>query len=280
MNLGIIRGEAMSDYHSSGAVGSHALGDFADSPLLFQRKYVTKEAAQPERSDAFAFGSYFHTAVLEGEKAVAERYAVQTEKYDRRTKDGKAAAAAFEAANAGKDVVALADVKLAEKMLAAVRAKKTCVELFAHGAPEVTMRHQVGPFAVQCRCDWFDDRLDEWKRPTIVDVKTVESIGAFEKQFLNYAYYRQAAFYRLVASEVLKLQGPEPRFIFVVVEKSEPFDVAIYQPDEIALETGRTECVALLKRLKACYLSGEWSGQPDSIQPLELPAWKTIKGEN
>lgn len=278
MNLGMIHGESFDAYRASGAVGSHALGDFAVSPLLYQRKHLLGATAPEEKSAAFAFGTLFHAAILEGPAAVESRFVMRPEGLDRRTKDGRAAFAALEAT--GKHVVGADDLALVEKMRDAVMAKQTARELLAHGKPEVTFRTQLEGVAMQCRADWFDDRLDEYQRPTILDVKTVESIADFDRHFRGYAYYRQAGFYQLVVTATLNLSGAWPRFLFLVCEKSEPNDCAIYQPCETTLDYARNECLGLIRRMAACQAANDWPGQPDTIQNISLPDWQLDRGVN
>lgn len=277
MTLGMIHDEPFDIYLRSGAVGSHALGDFAASPLLYARKYLSGATDTEPRSDAFAFGTLFHAALLEGDKAVAQRFVMRPEGLDRRTKDGKAAWAELEAS--GKQITSAEDMALVDKMRAAVRSKTTAATLLSRGAPEVVFRAPfAGGLTLQCRCDWFDEVRDAYQRPTILDVKTVESIADFDRQFRNYAYYRQAGFYQLVVTEALKLPGAYPRFIFLVCEKGEPNDCALFEPCETTLDYARTECLGLLKRMAECAATNDWPGQPDAVQSISLPDWQLDKG--
>lgn len=277
MNLGMIHGEPFDAYKRSGAIGSHALGDFAISPLLYACKHLTGEEKDEETTAAYAFGTLFHAALLEGDVAVESRFVVKPDEIDRRTKDGKAAYAALEAT--GKQIVTGADMDLVNTMLEAVRDKATATELLSRGAPEVVFRTPfTGGLTLQCRCDWYDDTRDAWQRPTILDVKTVESIADFDRQFRSYAYYRQAGFYQLVVAETLKLTGAYPRFIFLVCEKGEPNDCALFEPCETTLDYARRECAVLLKRMAECVATNEWPGQPDAVQSISLPDWQLDRG--
>lgn len=278
MNLGMIHDEPFSSYKVSGAIGSHALSDFAVSPLLFRRKHLLRTTEEEPQSAAFAFGSLFHASLLEGQAAVEERFAIRPDGLDRRTKEGRAAFSELEAT--GKKVISMDDIALVEKMRASALAKKTTRALLEHGKPEVTFRATYGNLTLQCRADWFDERLDEYQRPTIVDVKTIDSIAEFDRHFRAYAYYRQAGFYQLVVTEVLGLQGAWPRFLFIVCEKDEPNDCAIFQPCETTLDFARKECASLLERMQECVQADDWPGHPDSIQNISLPDWQLDKGPN
>lgn len=86
-----------NSYFSLDAISNSYIGQFLRCPAAVNVK--------TEQTPAMAFGSALHLYVLEGKKEFYNRYAVQYEKYDKRTKDGKAAAQAFEEANAGKQVI-------------------------------------------------------------------------------------------------------------------------------------------------------------------------------
>lgn len=292
--FGIIHGEPAETYHAAPGVTNHRLLDFArpNVPLLFYRKHVTKEAPDTIGGPALLFGEYFHALALEGEAVADSRFVVVPDVAPRRpterqvnakkpspeTVDAIAWWANFDKLNAGKKEISAEDRDLAWKMVSSIREKPKTKALFDFGKPEVVARYQMGSFPIQSRLDWFDERLDEWQRPLIVDIKTIDSLANFERQFLNYGYYRQAAFYQLVVSEAMKLTGAYPRFKFVAVEKTEPYQCLVYTPGETSLDIGRNEVLADLKRLKVCFDTGIWPGTPDEEQTVEVPEWKQVKG--
>lgn len=292
--FGIIYDEPASDYHASDGVSSHRLADFSrpNVPLLYYRKYISKEAPDTAETEAKAFGEYFHCLALEGEPVADTRFSIlPKDAPDRPTKAMLNAAkpsetslarqqwwAAWDKANAGKTIISGDDYGLAWQMVKSIREKPKTRALFDFGKPEVVCRFQMASFAVRSRLDWFDERLDEWQRPLIVDVKTIDKLANFEKQFFKYGYYRQAAFYQLVVYETMKLQGAHPRVKFVVVEKNEPYQCAVYIPGETSLDIGRKETLADLKRLKECYDTDIWPGTADEELPVEVPDWKQLKG--
>lgn len=271
MNFGIIHNEPSDVYHACDAVGSHKLQDFTPYPILFHRRWVAKTIPPEPSTPALAFGAYFHTLALEGEDAVKARYAVAP-KCDRRTTEGKARYAKFLEESAGKTVIDDTDMALAWRMVQSIREKPSAVAMLSRGRPEVTFRKQMEHFAIQARADWFDD-FDP-AAPMIIDLKSVESIAAFDKQFFSFEYYRQAAFYRLVVAAVLGIETFQPQFQYLVVEKAEPFQSAIRIPDAESLSIGTKEVMTDLTRLKNCYVSNEWPGEPDAPRPITLPDWK------
>ncbi len=271
MNFGIIDGEPSAEYHASDAVGSHKLQDLSPYPVLFYRRWVEKSIPPEAQTPALAFGQYFHTLALEGEDAIKDRY-IATPNFDRRTTAGKEGYAKFLEESAMKTIVHPDDISLAWRMVKSIRAKPSAVAILSRGRPEVTFRKKMEHFAIQVRADWFDDAQKD--SPLIVDLKSVESLGAFDKQFFNYDYYKQAAFYRLVVAAVMGLETFQPQFLYIVVEKNEPFQCAIRVPDAESLAIGTKEVMAELTKLKNCYASGEWPGEPDEARPISLPEFK------
>ena len=214
--LGKILDESMADYHSSAAFGCHDLDDLSPHPILFYKKHVYKTLNDNKDSSAFAFGRYFHCLALEGEEAAAAQY-VEAPECDKRTTAGKAVFAAFQAEAAGRQVITSEDTALAWRMVAAIREKPSLVALLdpAKGKPEVTFRCQMKHFQLQARVDWFieDGAVD-------VNLKTVEHLADFDRQFLNYGYYRGAAFYRAVIAKVLGIEPMVPQSRFLVVRRT------------------------------------------------------------
>jgi hypothetical protein len=276
MNFGIIYNEPSEVYHGTDCVGSHRLDDLTPYPILFRKRWVTKEIPPDEGSPAMAFGRYFHTLSLEGEDAAARGYAVAPV-CDKRTTAGKATYAAFLAESEGKQVISADDQALAWRMVKAIREKPSAVKLLAQGKPEVTFRQQMASFAIQARVDWFDDTVKD--APMLIDVKSVDSLEAFDAHFFKFNYFRQAAFYRLVVAKVLGLETFQPQFCYIVVEKNEPFQCAIRIPDAESLAIGTKEVMADLHRLKTCYDSKDWPGEPDEARPVSLPEWKVKQAQ-
>jgi hypothetical protein len=78
-------------------------------------------------------------------------------------------------------------------------------------------------------------------------------------------YHVQAAHY---------LNGLEAeKFIFIAVEKSYPFAVAVYELDASALLEGGSLAFRDLRRIATCRGLDEWPGYSQEITTLSLPMW-------
>jgi hypothetical protein len=286
MNFGCLHGESYAEYAASSCVGSHRLLDLRPYPMIYRMKHLTHELPDRVDTESLHFGRYLHTLALEGETAVDARYVqVPSDAPDRPTasmlKAKKPAPESiakieywqkFDSELNGKEIISNEDRDLAWAMVRSIRAKKTACAMLEHGKPEVTFRHQLPSFPIQCRADWWDDR----GAGHIIDVKSTESLEEFDRQFEKFNYFRQAAFYQLVIQKVMGLEA-HPGFAYIVVEKQPPYQCAVRIPGEASLEIGAREVIADLKLLKQCYDSGEWPGEPDEARPVDLSEWRITK---
>jgi hypothetical protein len=62
-------------------------------------------------------------------------------------------------------------------------------------------------------------------------------------------------------------------FVFIVVEKVPPHDVAIDELDPLAVEIGRRNNEAFLLQIAECRRTGEWPGNGGRIRKNSLPRW-------
>lgn len=107
----------------------------------------------------------------------------------------------------------------------------------------------------------------------LVDVKTARDVSprAFGRAAGALGYHCQLAWYR---------RGYRARFgcspsecLLVAVQKSPPYDVAVYRVTDSQLMVADIEIDKLLATLTKCEASGEWPGCSPEIADLELPAY-------
>lgn len=291
--VGLLSTEPAATYHAARAVSFSKLEDFRHRPAYFHRRHILR-AIEGEKSDAFTFGAAFHCAVLEGPDAFRRQFMVAP-KFDRRTKEGKAAAARFdeEAQAVGATLIDEESAALVLRLADAVLANSTAAELLT--APgvltEATLRTpmvRLGPFQLQCRADAvnFTNQCERAAGvPYLVDVKTCNDLNEWKRQFHSYGYYRQAAFYREVIRTVADSLGgnvvPIQRVFFIAVEKSEPHGCEVFEPDPLALDTGLAEVGADLRHLADCHREGVWpaSLSATGFQHVGLPDWAIKKAD-
>jgi hypothetical protein len=268
--------ESSAEYHANPAISHSKLECFRRRPALYYKKYIAKTIEREEPSTAFRVGSAAHCSVLEPTEW-AKRYAVKPEGIDRRTKDGKEKWAQFEEQNAGKTIIDQDEAATVLKMRDAVFENKLGAQLLGRGVPEATWRTG-GSMPLQCRSDWFNPdgcELTEG-RAYVADLKTVESLddetfSNFERAVFRFGYHRQAGFYLPLITELWS--KPVFDFVFIVVEKCEPFGVAVFKLTDDAVALGQDETVADLRDLKRCIDNDTWPNIDPVVREIGVPGW-------
>lgn len=266
MKPGIYEGISNADYHGGPGISISGLKLFQRSPLHYWSTYHDPNRPEREDSKAFRLGTAIHAAVLEPD-AFAATYKVAPQ-CDRRTKEGKAIAAAFEA-ECGPDTVILPPDEFAavEAIAAQVKRHPMASNIMAQGAPEVSVYWEDVETGVLCRC------RPDWLAPGIIlDVKSTEDASPweFQRTIVRYGYHLQAAWYM----DGLHAAGQSrDAFVFMAVEKSRPHAVALYYADQEMLDFGRAEYRRLLDQYARCSSRNEWPGYPPVVSPIGLPLW-------
>jgi hypothetical protein len=257
----VIYGVPFEEYRAMCGINCSALKLIERSPAHYIQSLISPHAP----TTAQALGTLTHLLVLEWERA-HEGFIVAPE-CDRRTKDGKAIWADFQAASAGKLVVTQEQYDDARAMRDAILGNDYARALLADGDPEVTLFGELGGINAQARLDWLCNGHD-----VIVDLKT--ATDASEKEFGRaagkYGYHMQAAFYTDLAAEC----GLGARdFVFIVVENTAPYAVALYQLEPDAVHIGRIRYQRALQTYVECLEADQWHGYAPEIQPLAIPHW-------
>jgi len=117
-------------------------------------------------------------------------------------------------------------------------------------------------------------RPDLWIKPAslMIDLKTSRdaSLRGFSRSIAEYGYHVQEEWYRWVwglASE------PVEAFLFFVVESTDPYQIAVYEIDELAREQARKVISDMMPIMAACIETGYYPGYPHDVQSIGLPAW-------
>ncbi len=109
-------------------------------------------------------------------------------------------------------------------------------------------------------------------RPVIGDLKTCEdgSPTEFAKAIAGWDYHIQNAYYTQVLEDII---GERPAFLFVTVEKADPWACTVYQLDDESIEAGHKACEKALESYARCMDSGEWPAYSNDVETLRLPQW-------
>ena len=260
---GLIPGIPIEDYHRGAGTSKSQLDQLAKSPAHYLASLTTPRKETP----AMRIGTLFHGLVLEPERvqiAVAPSC-------DKRTRDGKYLWEIFCAENAGAEIVTAEEGEMLSEMVASIR---------THPAARALLHHALG--IAEGSAWWFDDQSGELCRcrpdfyredGIIVDLKTTDDASpeGFARSIAKYNYNVQAAFYSDGVEE--STGHPVKGFVFVAVEKSPPYAVAVYQLDMQGVELGRDQYRNLLLDLADCKIKNKWPGYSERIETISMPGW-------
>ena len=259
-----------AEYHRHSAISKSHLDLVARSPLHYWARYVDPNRVEPEPTPAMRLGTAVHTLTLEPD-SWDSRY-VTAPQIDRRTKEGKATWAEFEALSAGRELISCDDRAVISRMAEAVW-KHPAAEMLLFKLPgkaETTHMWTDEATGLQCKCrpDWLTD-----DGSLIVDLKTTEdaSPAGFRKSIANFRYHVQASWY-LDGLERATGKRPE-QFIFICVEKKPPHAVAVYAADAEMIAQGQITAARDLQQLADCKAANSWPGYIDQIETISLPPW-------
>lgn len=235
-------------YHAGIGLSSSDL----KNALISYGYYSHKKEADEDPTPALEFGRAFHMAILEP-ALFAKSYVVMPD-VDKRTKEGKAAFAAWEAGNVGKERISAKNQDLLETLSASVHAHPRW-DMLKNLEPEIMACHtcpETGLF-LKCKSDLFGS--------AIVDFKTALCAAPWEfnKSVTRYGYHISAAFYQDVVRAVT---GETMPFVHVVVEKKPPYGVAFYTLNDDYLAEGRKLYRAAMKRIL------RWNAMPADAKKL------------
>lgn len=296
-------------YHNGAGVSKSGLDLVGRSPAHYKAKYLDGIDEVTSDTPAKRFGAAFHLRTLEPEIFEAD-YAIEfnpstlpegalstaDEIKERLASHGakKSGSKAeiterlrelepealfaddYRAAHAeavkGRTLLSRADAEAIEKMALSVRQHPASAWLFGHSDQRVesSVYWNDPSTGVLVRC-----RPDLWlpSRRVIVDLKKTRdaSLDAFMRDAHRFGYHRQAAQY---LEGVSIATGEEySTFVFVAVEDTPPYAVAVYVAGGEFLALGRREYRRNLDTYAACLKSGRWPGYSEKAQTLDLPPW-------
>lgn len=219
---------------------------------------------------AMELGRAVHLAILEPNRFGLEY--VQAPHVDRRTKDGKAAWAAFDAEHQGATLLdtddfatccAMRDAAWGHPLASAILGSQGMREVSAVWQDVTTGRW----------CKARPDLLCRWDgRSVIVDVKTTKDASPmwFGRDALRFGYDAQLGLYRDGLNSIAPLDRGA---IIIAIEKDAPHAIAVYALPAEVMELGSRKAARWLKQYAECKKSDVWPGYPGELMNLELPAW-------
>ena len=227
----------------------------------------------PEDSDseALQFGRAYHKLMLEPDDFDNEF--IVSPKFDRRTKEGKAAAEEFAKKAEGKEVINEETYqKLLEMQIALYNTP--FVKLLIKGEHEKSFFWTDAETGIKCKCrpDSFGQVKEQY---VCIDLKTTKDAETdhFMRDAIKLGYDIQAYHYCQGLEDTYKKPF---KFIFIAQEKTAPYLVNVLEADEYFMKSGKELRDSLFKKYKKALETGVYQGYMDEnsgINSLSVPAW-------
>lgn len=257
-----------ADYRKREGVSSSDLKRMMKSMATW--KYY-KDHPDDSDTEALQFGRAYHKMMLEPDDFDNEF--IVSPKFDRRTKEGKAAAEEFAKKAEGKEVINEETYqKLLEMQIALYNTP--FVKLLIKGEHEQSFFWTDAETGIKCKCrpDSFGQVKEQY---VCIDLKTTKDAETdhFMRDAIKLGYDIQAYHYCQGLEDTYKKPF---KFIFIAQEKTAPYLVNVLEADEYFMKSGKELRDSLLKKYKKALETGVYQGYMDEnsgINSLSVPAW-------
>jgi hypothetical protein len=267
-----------AEYFANPAISNSKIKELLRSPAHYKHSLT----APHEEKESFLVGSATHCSVLEFLE-FDKRFYVCDEKIDKRTNVGKEKWKEVLKLADGKQVVTSENYEKVSGMHNAIMSNGEAGIFFREGSPEVVAFAEIEGVSAKAKFDWLIEKPVFWEGVDydgiIVDLKTTDDArrDSFAKSIYKFGYDTQCAWYTDVAEKAL---GGTYLFLFVVVEKSAPHCLSIFQLDDASIHIARMKYRRALALYRECSVTGDWYGYEGGVQLISLPAWATKEYQN
>lgn len=278
---GIFKDIPAGEYHARrlDVVSASGMKQMLRTPAHFAHWVANPD--EDNETPAKAFGKALHCATLEPEvfertytvvPTDAPRYPTSAQWNAKKSSPESVAAMDYwrqwEADNAGRIRLAMADYDRARFMADSVRRHPVAAGLLVGGDREITFRWMDEETGLRCK-----SRADLYAAGEfLMDLKSCRDASpeGFARAVHTYGYDVQAAHY----VEGVRACGDSIRYmVFCAVESEPPFVCQPYLLDAEAEQRGYTLRRRAMKRQAECLQSGHWPGYSDSLGEIHLPTY-------
>lgn len=213
-------------------------------------------------------GSALHCKVLEGDDAFSSRFIQKPDDISFATKEGKE----WKAVNKGMTILAKEDFRNVIGMSESLFK----LDWFKSDQPDYRKYNELSIYwdadGVPCK-GRLDRLVNEHDRVLVLDLKTTDSIDyhTFQKKVIggmNYVF--QAAWYAEAAALAF---GKPATFIFIAIERAEPWSVGIFEVPQSMMEEGLAQTKRARQLLNQCLQTKQWPGPSTAYNVLDMPPW-------
>lgn len=250
-------------YHSPQCPGwnSSVLKDF----IRYSPKKAMYMRSEKKESDALTVGSALHCAVLQKDK-FDDMFIVAPEGMRRDPRTAAYKDFLFSAGN--KKVLSQEEMRLVDSMAGTIGSNAAAQDLLKDGTYEkaIFWKDSDTGLTLKCKPDAISaDGL-------LVDIKTCQSANpyVFGRACIDYGYDLSAAMY----VDGLNANGISvSTMYFICIEKSAPYEIAIYHFSDQDIELGRAKYKKAAGIISKCMESGVFPGYPEESRAIVLPTW-------
>lgn len=238
-------------YHQGPRISRSGLMEFKRSPYHYWYKYLNPDYKSESATPAQILGNALHTLILEANE-FEKRYFV-IPKFNKITKEGKERWQKIKSELGKKETLTANQYQTLQHMAASLKKNKLATQLIENAEIEQSLYWADPDTGILCKC-----RPDILRSNLVCDLKTAQdgSPRSFQYAAFDYGYHIQAA----MIQEALKhlKQKLIKDFLFLVIEKTAPYAISIYQLDEASLDKGYQEFKTLLARYQNCLETNNW----------------------
>lgn len=267
MNTGIL---SLPDaqYRAAEGISKSALDYIAPPRTPAHYKAYIDGLLRVETTPAMRIGQMIHRAILEPE-TVSGAWVVKPEGMKFTTKEGKE----WQAAQT-LPIITSQEADTINGMRESVWAHPAVKQVLANAKTECSLfANDENGMLRKARIDALPESGN-----VIVDIKSCQSADPdlMAKSVVSYRYDVQAAYYL----DICRLLGlDKSEFLFVCVEKTAPYAVAVYALDQDAIAWGRKQYQRDLAAIADCESKDHWPAFTQDITTLSLPAWAQQQAE-
>ena len=256
-------------YHEAPGISKSHLDTIASgSPRHYWQEYINPERPARHETPALVLGNAIHAAILQP-SLFKTRYAAIPQGLDKRKKDDKLIWEQFKRDNVGKTHLDHSEYQICLRAIDAVQKHPVARGLFQGGIPEHSF-FCIDPETKalrKCRVDYLTDDY-------VIDVKSTLDANeeAFSRDATNLRYDVAVPWYLDTIDLTRGLARPR-KWIWVSIEKAEPFAIGIYYAQSQDIITARDCARKNFRTILRHRELNEWPDYGEVMRPLTLKPW-------
>ncbi|MGA1710404.1 MAG: PD-(D/E)XK nuclease-like domain-containing protein [bacterium] len=243
-------------------------------------KYILKSPAHYRAAKKKIFsptifmemGSALHCKVLEGDEEFDRRYVKKPDDISLTTTAGRE----WKASVKKQTILSSSDKEKSWDSVLGMTESLRQLDWFDGKAEDYRKFNELSIYwtaqGIPCKAR-LDRLVDNGDHLLVLDLKTTDSVDpdVFKKKVaggMNYIF--QAAYYAEAAS--LAFDKPA-KFIFIAIERSEPWSVGIFEVSDEMMEEGTRQVQEARRLLRNCISNDSWPKREIFFHTMELPKW-------